>query len=94
MNGSGDPRPALSDGILISGVAGGSGVLTQVDRTNGPQTGFQIDQESGQRTSLGQTPTEKTPRSFDIDPSGRFLFAARESAARLAGYRIDVATGT
>lgn len=32
--------------------------------------------------------------SFDIDPSGRFLFAARESAARLAGYRIDVATGT
>lgn len=31
--------------------------------------------------------------SFDIDPSGRFLFAARESAARLAGYRIDVATG-
>ena len=38
-------------------------------------------------------PTEKRPRSFDIDPSGRFLFAAAESSGRLAGCRIDAATG-
>jgi 6-phosphogluconolactonase len=54
---------------------------------------FQIDQNTGAMTSLGQTPTEKTPRSFDIDPSGKFLFAAGESSGRLAAYRIDAASG-
>ena len=42
---------------------------------------------------LGYTPTEKTPRSFDIDPSGRWLFAAGEGSGKLAGYRIDAKTG-
>lgn len=55
--------------------------------------GFAIDPHTGTLTGLGQTPTEKTPRSFDIDPSGRFLFAAGESSGRLAGYRIDEASG-
>jgi 6-phosphogluconolactonase len=55
--------------------------------------GFQIDKDSGRLTALGQTPTERTPRSFDIDPSGKFLFAAGESSGRLAAYKIDEATG-
>jgi 6-phosphogluconolactonase len=55
--------------------------------------GFRIHQESGNLISLGQTPTEKTPRSFDIDASGKFLIAAGESSGRLAAYRIDVTTG-
>jgi 6-phosphogluconolactonase len=42
---------------------------------------------------LGHTPTEKTPRSFDIDPSGRWLFVAGEGSGKLAGYRIDDKTG-
>jgi 6-phosphogluconolactonase len=50
--------------------------------------GFRIAKETGELTSLGQTPTEKTPRSFDLDPSGKFLFAAGESSGRLAAYRI------
>jgi 6-phosphogluconolactonase len=54
---------------------------------------FQIDGNTGWLTSLGQTPTEKTPRSFDIDPSGKYLFAAGESSRRLAAYRIDEASG-
>lgn len=37
--------------------------------------------------------TEKTPRSFDIDPSGQFLLAAGESSGRLAVSRIDPKTG-
>jgi 6-phosphogluconolactonase len=41
--------------------------------------GFRIAKETGELTSLGQTPTEKTPRSFDIDPSGKLLYAAGES---------------
>ncbi|CAN5487511.1 6-phosphogluconolactonase [soil metagenome] len=54
---------------------------------------FRIDKENGGLTSLGQTPTEKTPRSFDVDPSGRFLFAAGESSGRLAAYRINEDSG-
>jgi 6-phosphogluconolactonase len=49
--------------------------------------------EAGQLKAAGQTPTEKTPRSFDLDPSGKFLFAAGESSGKLAAYRIDTATG-
>ena len=50
--------------------------------------GFAIDQETGQVASLGQTPTEKTPRSFTIDPSGRFLYAAGQSSGRIAAFHI------
>ena len=50
--------------------------------------GFAIDQNTGRVTSLGQTPTEKTPRSFTIAPDGRFLYAAGEGSGRIAVYRI------
>ena len=50
--------------------------------------GFAIDQNTGQVTSLGQTPTEKIPRSFTIEPRGRFLYAAGEGSGRVAAYRI------
>jgi 6-phosphogluconolactonase len=55
--------------------------------------GFGVDKRTGELTSLGQTPTEKTPRSFDIDPSGKFLFAAGESSGRLAAYRVNETSG-
>lgn len=54
---------------------------------------FQIDPELGTVTALGQTPTEQTPRSFNIDPSGHFLIAAGQSAGKLATYRIDTKSG-
>jgi 6-phosphogluconolactonase len=47
----------------------------------------------GKLSALGQFSTEKTPRSFDIDPSGRYLFAAGESSGKLACYRIDAKSG-
>lgn len=50
--------------------------------------GFSIDQTTGRLTALEQTPTEKTPRSFAIDASGRFLYAAGQSSGRIAAYRI------
>jgi 6-phosphogluconolactonase len=53
---------------------------------------FALDGE-GQVSASGQEPTEKTPRSFDLDPAGEYLFAAGESSGMLAGYRIDRATG-
>jgi len=50
---------------------------------------FEINQTSGEMTSLGQTPTEATPRSFSICPSGNFLYVAGEKSGRIAAYRID-----
>jgi len=55
--------------------------------------GFSIDGDTGRLTSLGQTPTEKTPRSFELDPTGNFLIAGGEGNGRLAVYRIDTSTG-
>lgn len=54
--------------------------------------GFAID-SMGKLTSLGQTPTEKTPRSFDISPDGRFLLAAGEGSGKLALYGVNLDTG-
>ena len=53
---------------------------------------FAIDGD-GKLSVLGQFPTEKTPRSFDIDPSGKYLFAAGESSGKLAGYRVNAKSG-
>jgi 6-phosphogluconolactonase len=56
---------------------------------------FAYDELTGVGTlkPLGQTPTEKTPRSFDIEPSGRFLFAAGEGSGNLQAYAINTETG-
>lgn len=55
--------------------------------------GYSVDRETGRLTSLGQTPTEATPRGFTITPFGRFLYAAGQSSGRLAAFRIDRRTG-
>lgn len=54
---------------------------------------FEVDSRSGELTSIGQTPTEKTPRSFDLDPSGNLLYVCGEATNRIAAYRIDQQTG-
>jgi 6-phosphogluconolactonase len=54
---------------------------------------FAVDERNGQLMALGQTPTEKTPRSFDLDPAGKFLFVCGEATDRLAAYHVDQATG-
>ena len=51
---------------------------------------FATDPRTGALTSLGQQPTEKTPRAFNLDPQGRFLFAAGLDSGRLAVYRIGL----
>jgi 6-phosphogluconolactonase len=47
----------------------------------------------GRMAAAGQVATERTPRSFDLDPSGKFLYAAGESSGKLAAYRVDPRTG-
>jgi hypothetical protein len=54
---------------------------------------FAID-EGGKLSPRGHTPTEKTPRSFEIDPSGRFAFGAGEGSGKLAAFQIDQGSGT
>lgn len=56
---------------------------------------FSIDAESGKLTSLGQTPTEKTPRSFCLTPGGeKFVVSAGEGSNHLLVYRRDAQQGT
>lgn len=55
--------------------------------------GFSID-KAGKLTALGQSPTEKTPRSFEIDPDGRWLFGAGEGSGKLAVFEIDQEKGS
>ena len=55
--------------------------------------GFAIDPATGMLESIGQTPTEKTPRSFNIHPSGRFMYAGGQGNGKLAAFRIDEQSG-
>ncbi len=50
--------------------------------------GFSVDRESGELTPTGWFPTEKEPREFAIDPSGRFVISAGESSGGVALYKI------
>ena len=54
---------------------------------------FSVNQKTGKLTSLGQTATEDTPRSFNITPDGNFIHVAGQKSGKLATYRIDKSTG-
>jgi 6-phosphogluconolactonase len=54
---------------------------------------FRVDERSGELMILGHTPTEKTPRSFDLDPSGKFLYVCGEATDKVVAYRLDQETG-
>lgn len=55
---------------------------------------FSIDPDTGELAPLGQTPTEKTPRSFCLMPAGQdFVVSAGEGSHRLIVYRRDRQTG-
>src|SRR5262249_40568577 len=54
--------------------------------------GFSID-SAGKLTALGQTPTEKTPRSFDVEPDGDYVFGAGEGSGKLAVFRVKKDSG-
>ena len=55
---------------------------------------FTIDPASGGLTPIGQTPTEKTPRAFNLDPRGWFLLSTGLDSGNLSVYRIDPRSGT
>lgn len=53
---------------------------------------FALD-DDGKVSVIDQIPTEKTPRSFDLDPTGKYLFAAGEASGKLVTYRVDDQSG-
>ena len=55
---------------------------------------LRVDGTSGKLTYLGSTPTEKQPRGFAIDPTGRFVVVAGEKSGTLSSYSIDAENGT
>ena len=56
---------------------------------------FSLDAKTGELTSLGQTPTEKTPRSFCLMPGGEnYVISAGEGSHRLIVFRRDAKTGS
>ncbi|MGQ2994910.1 lactonase family protein [Variovorax sp.] len=63
------------------------------ERTSSTLSAFRVDAASGRLQPLGQTPTEKTPRGFAIDSSGRYLIAAGQESHGLTLHTIDPATG-
>lgn len=54
---------------------------------------FSVNAQTGELTSLGETPTEKTPRSFALVSGDRFVIAAGETSHKLIVYRRDTDTG-
>ncbi|MEZ6144484.1 MAG: beta-propeller fold lactonase family protein [Planctomycetaceae bacterium] len=52
--------------------------------------GFRIDATSGEAHSLKlpTTPTESTPRSFNIHPNGKWLYAAGQGSGKMIAYRL------
>ncbi len=63
------------------------------ERTSSTLTTFKIDAASGRLQVVGHTATEKTPRSFAVDSTGRFLIAAGQDSHAVSLHPIDSATG-
>ncbi|CAN7433394.1 lactonase family protein [Acidovorax sp. LjRoot194] len=63
------------------------------ERTSSTLSSFRVDAATGQLQPLGQVPTEKSPRGFAVDSSGRFLIAAGQESHQVSLHPIDPATG-
>jgi 6-phosphogluconolactonase len=55
--------------------------------------GFRFDAAARKLTTIGQTQTEKTPRSFAVSPNGKWIFGAGEGSGKLAVFAVDAKTG-
>lgn len=63
------------------------------DRATNTLAGFTVAPDSGTLSVIGHAPTETTPRSFAIDPTGQFLLAVGQASHQMSVYRIDAVTG-
>ena len=63
--------------------------LYAAERTSSTLGALRVDSTSGRLTYLGSTATEKQPRGFRIDPSGRYMVVSGEQSATLSTYAIE-----
>ena len=59
-------------------------------RSTSTLAGFRVDAATGLLTSIGSVPTEKQPRGFAIESSGRYLFAVGQLSHAMSAYHIEV----
>ena len=67
--------------------------LYAAERTSSIVTAFSVDKATGKLTRLSSITTEKQPRGFAIDPSGKHMVVTGEKSETLSAYDIDGATG-
>jgi 6-phosphogluconolactonase len=67
--------------------------LYSSERTSSTLTTFKIDPSTGRLQVVGHTPTEKTPRGFAVDSTGRFLISTGQDSHGVSLHAIDAATG-
>lgn len=63
------------------------------ERTSSTLTTFKVDVATGQLQVVGLTPTEKTPRGFAVDATGRFLVSGGQESHSVSLHPIDGTTG-
>jgi 6-phosphogluconolactonase len=67
--------------------------LYMSERTASILSAFSVEAQTGKLTYLSSTPTEKQPRGFAIDKSGRYMIVSGEKSDTLSTYAIDPASG-
>jgi 6-phosphogluconolactonase len=93
--GPGMPRPQpgrdVSNDIWASDlhVTPNGRLLYAAERTSSTINGFTVDTATGKLAYAGSTPTEKQPRGFRIDPTGRFMVVSGEKSDTLSSYAIE-----
>jgi len=55
---------------------------------------FSIDPTNSNLEVVGHAPTERVPRSFNLTPDGKFLYAAGQKSGNLISYRVEQSDGT
>ena len=61
------------------------------ERTSSTLAGFKVDTKTGMLTPITIPSTEKQPRAFNIDPTGRYILAVGELSNSMTSYSIDKA---
>jgi 6-phosphogluconolactonase len=67
--------------------------LYAAERTSSSIGAFSVDPATGKLTYLSSTPTEKQPRGFRIDPTGRYMVVSGEKSETISVYAIDANGG-
>jgi 6-phosphogluconolactonase len=62
--------------------------LYATERTSSIISGFSVDSAIGKLTYLSSTPTEKQPRGFAIDPTGKYMVVTGELSDTISVYAI------